>query len=473
MIERLLARIASLLAPEGPALDLAVLRITVAVVLALDTSTWAAPQWAALPEAARTIPLGVGWLVPWLRIDAATATLVLAVFRLACVLGALGLATRASWLLITGTAAYLLLVPQLGGAVFHDHHLLWLAVIVAASPAGDALSIDAWLAARRGRPRPARGRAHGLAVRLAWLVIGCVFLFPGVHKLAESGLAWALSDNLRNQMWWKWAQDPSLLPSFRLDRHPTLTRGLALATIVFELTFLPLVLAPRTRAIAVIAACAFHVGAELFMGIQFSVLWATYPMFVPWQALLDRLRRKAPEPVRSDTPTDTLPDSTSSARPEREAAIRLLTAVALPLFTGILVAGARGDMQAYPFACYPTFQWMAPDTMPALELTVLDAEGHETVLDRAHFQEPGPRGWAMSWRLAGVYGDFDAGAFEAYWNDLVARTSAPELRGARRVRAARVHVSLDPDAPSVVTERELLVILERRADGAFGVSSSP
>jgi hypothetical protein len=473
-IERLRARAESVLAPEGPALDLAVLRITVAVVLLLSTSIWAAPEWAALPEAARTIPHGVGWLVPWLRIDPPTVELVLLVFRWASVLGAVGLVTRASWVVIASTASYLLLVPQLGGAVFHDHHLLWLAVIVAASPAGDALSLDAWIARRRGRPRPTRGRAHGLAVRLAWLVIGCVFFFPGVHKLAESGLAWALSDNLRNQMWWKWAQDPALLPPFRLDRHPTLTRGLALATIAFELCFLPLVLHPRTRALAVLSACAFHAGAELFMGIQFSVLWATYTMFVPWQALLDRVRRGS----AVSPPTATLADSapprpTTSPLQTETRSLRALTAVALPLFSGILVAGAMADMQAYPFACYPTFQWMAPDTMPALEITVIDAEGRESVLDRGLFQEPGPRGWAMSWRLAGVYGDFDARAFEAYWNDLASRSSVPELRDAREVHAARVQIGIDPDRPTEVRDRTPLLVLVRGPNGELRRAPEP
>ena len=465
-----------MLAPEGPALDLAVLRITVAVVLLLSTSIWAAPEWAALPEAARTIPHGVGWLVPLLRIDPPTVELALLVFRVACALGAIGLVTRASWLVIASTSSYLLLVPQLGGAVFHDHHLLWLAVIVAASPAGDALSLDAWIARRRGRPRPARGRAHGLAVRLAWLVIGCVFLFPGIHKLAESGLAWALSDNLRNQMWWKWAQDPSLVPSFRLDRHPLLTRALALATIAFELCFLPLVLHPRTRALAVLAACAFHAGAELFMGIQFSVLWATYTMFVPWQSLLHRVRPPRAESHTSEQEADDPRRRAPSLPPSPPPPTRPLTplvATALPLFTGILVAGATADMQAYPFACYPTFQWMAGDTMPALEVTVIDGAGTEMVLDRAQFQEPGPRGWAMSWRLAGVYGDFDAHAFEAYWNDLASRSSVPELRDARRVRAERVQLSIDPDASPTVRERAPLLELERQPDGRFHATARP
>ena len=44
-------------------------------------------------------------------------------------------------------------------------------------------------------------------------------------KLAESGLGWISSDNLRNQMWLKWAQDPATQPAWRIDRYPGLLRG--------------------------------------------------------------------------------------------------------------------------------------------------------------------------------------------------------------------------------------------------------
>lgn len=432
-----------LLTPIGPALDLAALRITVACVSLSSGSIASAERWAGLPEAARTAPYGVGWLLPYLPIDPDTAHAMRLVFQLACVFGALGFFARTSFALIALTASYLLLIPQLGGAVFHDHHLLWLAVIVAASPCGDALSFDAWQARRAGSPPPTEGRAHGAAVRLAWCVIGLVFFFPGVHKLAESGFDWALSDNLRNQMWWKWAQDPDLLPSLRIDRYPLLCRALAALTIAFELTFLPLVLHPRTRALAVIGALLFHAGAEIFMGIRFSVLWACYPMFVPWQALLTRLGwhviPKRASPVRS---------------------LRPLSIVAPPLFAGILGFGAMGQMQAYPFACYPTFEWIAADHMPALAIELEDPSGARRVLDRDRFQEPGPRGWALSWRLIGVYGAFDPEALEAWWRDAASREPLQsELDGIVRVHFVRTTIAVDPDRHGEVLERRELSVL--------------
>ena len=434
-------RALTFLTAEGPALDLAIFRVTVAFVLLNSTSIASAERWAALPAAARTAPYGVGWLLPYLAIDPSTVHGVHLFFQVACVLGIVGLASRVAFAVIALTASYLLLVPQLGGAVFHDHHLLWLAVIVAASPCGDALSVDAWLAKRRGAPLPSHGVAHGAAVRAGWVVIGLVFLFPGIHKLAESGLAWALSDNLRNQMWWKWAQDPSLLPAFRIDRYPALCQALAALTIVFELSFLPLVLFPKTRLFAVLAALSFHAGAEYFMGIQFSVLWGCYTMFVPWEALLVRLGWKTAEREAST--------KTRSVRP--------LIAVLGPLMLGIVSFGALGQMQAYPFACYPTFEWIAADHMPAMLVEIEDEDGTREVLDRPLFQEAGPRGWALSWRLIGVYGAFDRGALEAFWRDAASREPLRSaLTEATAIHFARVEISVDPDRHGgVVSRREL------------------
>jgi hypothetical protein len=275
-------------AASGSALDLAVFRVTVAVVIAASSSAMVAPEWAALPGAARVAPLGVGFLLPHLPITPEFVTGVRAVMYAACVTGALGLFSRASFALVTVTAAYVLLIPQLGGAVFHDHHLLWFAALLAASPCGDALSVDAWRARRQGTPPPSRGPAYGLALRFAWLFVGLIYFFPAVHKLRAMGLDWVLSDNLRHQLWWKWAMDPALLPRVRIDRVPWLLHVLAALTLLFELSFVALVFVRRTRLLAVAAALAFHAGTHLLMGIDFSVLYACYTLFLPWSAWLGR-----------------------------------------------------------------------------------------------------------------------------------------------------------------------------------------
>jgi hypothetical protein len=452
------ARLRELFAPEGPALDLAVFRITVACVIAASASVAVADQWAALPEATRVAPLGVGWLVPHLPIDPVTVRVARVVLYAACASAALGIFSRASFTIVALALSYVLLVPQLGGAVFHDHHLLWFAVLLAASPCGDALSVDAWIAKRRARPRPTHGRAHGASVRIAWILIGLVFFFPGVHKLATSGLAWIWSDNLRNQIWWKWAQDPSLVPSLRIDRAPLVLRALAALTVIFELTFLPLVFWRRTRALVVIGALCFHQATDYFMGVRFTVLFLCYTVFVPWDAIVQRVHALA-----LAGRTNGVSGRASRPGPFRRLASLVFkkrapiagTASPIPVaIAGVLLVlpvagfGAAGAMQAYPFACYPTFEWIPDDHMPGLAIELERADGSRAELSRDQFLEPGPRGWALEWRLAGVYDGAHPERIDAWWRAASAREPlASASRGAIAVRFYRVSRSVDPDHP--------------------------
>lgn len=432
-------RLRALLAPEGSAVDLAIFRITMAVFLAWNESVVLADAAAELPAAARVAPLGVGWLVPVLPMTPALVRGVRLVLWGACVTGGLGLFSRTSFTVAALAASYVMLAPQLTGAVFHDHHLLWLAVVLAASPCGDALSIDAWRARRGGRPLPARGEAHGAAIRLAWIVLGCVFLFPGLHKLHTSGLAWITSDNLRNQMWWKWAQNPAMQPSFRVDQHPWLLHAGAAATVGFELAFLPMLWHPRTRALAVAAALVFHACTEYFMGIRFTVLWVTYGVFVPWEAWARRLR----------------PGLAPSAPSASTRSLGPLLVAGAPLVSGIVLAGALGIVNGYPFACFPTFEWMVEDHMPALEIRAERADGTERVLDRALWRDETPREWALEWSVAGAYGDFDAPRLEAFFRSRVAQRPALDaaLEGVRAVDFDRVEIRVEPERRGEVVER--------------------
>ncbi len=434
-----------LFAPVGSALDLAVFRITIAIFLAWNESVALSDTIALLPPEARVAPTGVGWLVPMLAITPALVRTARWILWAACVTGALGLFSRTSLIVASVAASYVMLAPQLTGAVFHDHHLLWFAVLLAASPCGDALSIDAWLARRRGRPLPTHGRAHGAAIRLAWLFIGCVFFFPGVHKLLSAGLAWVTSDNLRNQIWWKWAQDPATQPSLRIDRYPWVLHALAGATILFELTFLPLVFHRRTRALAVVAALLFHQSTDYFMGVRFTVLWVTYGVFVPWEALWLRFR--------------SLPKIVSSI----ERSTIPVASVGGALLAGIVGFGALGITNGYPFACFPTFEWMPADRMPALEIAIERADGSTLVLDRALWRDVSPREWALEWSVAGVYGSFDEARADAFFLSRVeARPAlASAIEGAVRVRFARVYVSVDPAHRYEVVSREPLGELAR------------
>ena len=74
----------------------------------------------------------------------------------------------------------------------------------------------------------------------------------------------------------------------------------------------------------------------------------------------------------------------------------LVVLVGSLLLVGITTAGAAGAMQAYPFACYPTFAFDPGSSMSALVIDVVHADGREERLPPELYREPGPRGFARS-----------------------------------------------------------------------------
>jgi hypothetical protein len=184
--------------------------------------------------------------------------------------------------------AYVLALPQFVGTVIHTHHLLWFTLLLAVSPCGDALSVDAWRRARRGlQTAPGTSVAHGLPVRLAWVLIGLIFLFPGLWKWSV-GLDWALGGTLRGQLYWKWAEYGGWRPWLRVDEWRGLLEAGGVAVMVFEVLVLPGVLLPRLRPWTVGAALLFHAATHLVFRIDFSSLWVCYAVFVPWSRMLTR-----------------------------------------------------------------------------------------------------------------------------------------------------------------------------------------
>lgn len=413
-----------LLRPE-PALSLALLRVAVAALMPLApgfregarVAAWAPERWIA--------PEGLGWFVRHVPINGALATVAQVIVAFAALCAIAGVRARLCFGVLTAAGFYLFAIAQLAGHVFHDNHLLWFCALLAASPCADVLAVDA------RRPLAAEGREYAAPLLAVRLLLGAIYFFPGLHKLLTSGLDWALSDNLRFQLYWKWAQY-GVLPRLRLDAYPWLLHLGGLFVLAFELSFAPLVLFRRTRTAAAIAGLAFHLLSYLVFGLLFASLWLCYVALVDWRPLFRRLLPGA---------------SRWSAEPERERAVsrRQLwppIIVGALLLLGAVVQGARGQMRSYPFSCYPTFQWIAAREMPDLMIVVVEDGGPPR--DVAHGRDAAgrrtQRQWAEVWSLAGVTGPVDAQRLRAYW----AAQTPPARAGARRVTFFRVYRSVIP-----------------------------
>jgi hypothetical protein len=401
--------------PESP-YNLAVFRVAVCAIL-LSTTEWRlAPTWSALPVALRAPPEGLVWLASAVPIAPSIARVVAVVFVVSTACGFLGLFTRPVLFVATLSALYLLALSQLSGSVLHDMHLIWFAALLAASPSGDVLSLDAWRARRRGTPLSSHpSEAYAWPLVTARVLLGLIYFFPGFWKIATSGWAWITSDNLRNQLYWKWYEH-DWIPALRIDASPALCHLCAFGVVVFELSFLPLSSWRRTRPFAAVAGVVFHVATQAMMRIGFFALWGTYVVLFDWAWLEER------EP----------------------AGVRRSLGRAWPLgvfFIGaVLVQGARGAVQAWPFACYPTFAEIAGTQIPDIVLTTSFADGHTLRLPTASKSQAA---WGTAWMLGRRR--LSEEMMRAYWQRTTVDPRVDQLaRGAREVRFSRGWFSVLP-----------------------------
>jgi hypothetical protein len=184
--------------------------------------------------------------------------------------------------------------------------------------------------------------------------------------------------------------------------------------------------------------------AGFLFRIPFVSLWALYVVLVDPRRLL-WWRRTAPAPASAPAP---------APAPALLVTGALLVALAA-------VQGARGQMRAYPFACYPTFQWRVGASMPDLLIELEMRDGSRTVLPHARDAHGyrTQRQWGEVWSLAGIHGPPGEGRLRAYLEQL--RRAEPTrslVAGAARARFYRVHVSVVPGDRAAPPRRDQLLL---------------
>ncbi|MCI0572678.1 MAG: HTTM domain-containing protein [Myxococcaceae bacterium] len=385
-----------------------------------------APAWAGLSPALRAFPPGAEWAARWLPVSPTLAQVAYVILLVSAAFALVGLFARTAAGVAALTALYLLTLPQLAGMVMHTHHLVWFPALLAASPCGDALSVDAWWARRRGLPAPEPSLVYGLPLRLVWAMVALIYFFPGMWKWRTSGLDWALGDNLVHLLHGKWLQQ-GWMPALRIDLFPGLLRAGGLGVMALEVAFPFLVASGRLRPFAVASALLFHLATEAFFRIGFSSLWLCYAAFVPWHALVMRLRgRKAQEQVQ----------------PTRAAHWVPAAAVGGAVLVGQLATGVLGLERAWPVACYPTFRHVASSRLPVLLLEVEHASGRRSLVPREDLRgHEGQRRWGAMWAVLAAP---SPQRLEAYWREHAARLPSTPSDAVRTVRFYRAHVTVAP-----------------------------
>jgi uncharacterized membrane protein YphA (DoxX/SURF4 family) len=297
---RIRPKLAEFALSPGHPLNLAIFRIVFFTVMLIRVDVDSIVWFAGLPSELQFPPPGWGTALALLPINETSALVAARIVQVACIFGILGLFTRTAAVVVFGIGLYGLGIMQFYGKISHFHHLMWIAGVLAVSPAGAMLSVDSLLAARRradtGDVEPPRPHLrYALPLRFVWLFMGMIYFFPGLWKVWELGLReWVLSDNLRFVMYQKWSEFGAWTPWLRIDEFPLLYRTAALGTVIFELSFIFLVFFPTGRIIALVSGLLFHNMTNAFMRISFWHLQPMYASFVDW----DRVLRGAAEWMR-------------------------------------------------------------------------------------------------------------------------------------------------------------------------------
>jgi hypothetical protein len=375
------------------AVNLALLRIVIFGLLLWQAIARNPFRYASLPASERDLPLGWGWLGS-LPFDEELALGAQRLLIAAAAAALFGVATRVTVPIAAVTSVYVFGLPNFFAKINHgDHTRVLIALVLAASPCGDALSIDRLFKWLRGHTPPPPSSAYTIAVRSAWMLIGMNYFFPGFWKLWESGDLWISGRALKFHLLNKWASLPDFVPALRVDEHPSLLALLGSATLVFELGFLPAMFHRVSRTVAAFSATAFHLGIEAIMGISFS---AFFPLIVlievpeRWQAVSRHVPLAVKDAVAGFR-ARVVDWGERRARPVRPEATRPwpMRTVWLPAAAAALcifgqVGTGFAKIHTWPVSVYPTFSARTgrpPKTASSLEIT-LESPG-EKPLDLA------------------------------------------------------------------------------------------
>ncbi len=337
------------------ALNLAFFRILVFGIVLCWIPTNAV-QMTMLPSIFRAFPSGYHVIGPLIPFDPWLIQTAIVLLIISCITGIIGLYPRLSASVAFITGLYVYGIPQFFGKINHEsNHLFWFLLILAVTPCGDALSVSRLL--KREKLITSASPQYGFPIRIVWLLIGLIYFFPGIWKIAISGVHWAFSDTVMTILLRKWYDlSPEFMLMFSIDQYPALLQWAAFAVLLFELTFVIGIFIPRLRVLWIIGGILFHASTNLFMGIPYWPLLLLYPVFIDWSGLITR-RSLAQDAVMPKIHT-------------------ILTALFLVIT--VIVCGLY-RIHSWPFSVYPTFEKAALLTPDILEITAR-VNGEPTII---------------------------------------------------------------------------------------------
>ena len=241
------------------------------------------------------------------------------IWKASLLLSTIGLFTRVSMIVATATGVYLMGLPHNFGQTQHfDTLVVFASGALALSRAGDAASVDAWLARRSRRPHLAEDAGeYTWPIRFVWVAMALIFCAAGISKWRRSGFEWIFSDNLalllQRQQYHLSDGEPLTNWGPWIAQHG-FARPLAAFAMAVE-TLFPLALFSRAvRLVMVPAGLMFLIGIRVLMGPTFEQFMLCYVFWVPWEGVLYNARAYAAHFALRRAPLADAPELAASDR---------------------------------------------------------------------------------------------------------------------------------------------------------------
>jgi hypothetical protein len=225
------------------------------------------------------------------------------------VMYALGFLWRLSGPAFGGLLLYTLTYRNSWSMIFHHENMLALHVLVLGlMPAAGALALDPWLRRRwqwlrwlgaaPGQPSAPDWRS-GWALKMLQIGATVPYVVAAVAKVrSKAGWAWALGDNLRDQImmngiYYEMLRGGANEMTFEASHWTWVFTFLAVATLIVEFGAPLALLGGRWAAGFVLSLIGLHWGILWIMGIVFpyQLTGLAFACFVPWERLPSLIRR--------------------------------------------------------------------------------------------------------------------------------------------------------------------------------------
>ena len=212
----------------------------------------------------------------------------------------IGLLTNVSLVLFAWGSIFLQSYEYSFGEFHHPEAPMMIALVVLAlSPAGAALSLDAWRKRRSGhvegilRIGDTSPFARWPLLVIQW-VLALVYLSAAYHKMRVAGLDWLNGYTLQNYI----LQDATRWDAaigLWIGQYYWLILVMSWISFLWESTFFLILLFPALVWIYVPLGIGFHTGTWVTMRAGFYQMVGLYAAAIPWEAVYVRLlrRRKA------------------------------------------------------------------------------------------------------------------------------------------------------------------------------------